>query len=98
MKRLIYLDAILLVCFFVIIAGSAFASDDHDMLQTGKPLAGPRFIVNNNGTITDKLTGLTWLKDADCFGAKTWDDALSLASGLANGQCELSDGSKAGHW
>ena len=57
-----------------------------------------RFVDNGNGTVTDKLTGLIWLKNADCFGLLNWADAISLANGLANGQCGLKDGSRVGQW
>ena len=32
----------------------------------------PRFTDNADGTVTDNLTGLIWLKDVDCLGFKTW--------------------------
>ena len=64
----------------------------------GVALPGTRFSDNNNGTVTDNLTGLIWLKDANCFGAKIWAVALTIANGLSNGQCGLNDGSKAGDW
>ncbi|UKL13726.1 Lcl C-terminal domain-containing protein [Dissulfurimicrobium hydrothermale] len=67
-------------------------------LQMGAPLPTPRFTDNGNGTVTDNLTGLIWLKNANCFGAETWTDALTSANGLASGQCGLSDGSHAGDW
>jgi Protein of unknown function (DUF1566) len=51
-----------------------------------------------NGTITDHLTGLIWLQNANCFGAQNWAAALTAANGLANGQCGLSDGSAADDW
>ena len=40
--------------------------------QDGAILAGiswptPRFVTNGDGTITDSLTGLTWLTDANCI-------------------------------
>lgn len=57
-----------------------------------------RFMDNGNGTVTDSLTGLTWLKNANCFGAQIWSAALSAANGLASGGCGLSDGSIAGQW
>ena len=58
----------------------------------------PRFTDNLDGTITDNLTGLTWLENADCFGLRNWTDALADANGLADGQCNLTDGSSAGAW
>ena len=36
----------------------------------------PRFTNNNDGTITDNLTGLIWLQNASCFTARGWHDVL----------------------
>ena len=58
----------------------------------------PRLTDNSNGTVTDNLTGLTWLKNASCFGASSWVDALAFCKGLKNGQCGLTDGSSSGDW
>lgn len=41
------------------------AGDDGDK-QTGVAWSSPRFINNNDGTVTDSFTGLMWLKDGDC--------------------------------
>ena len=40
------------------------------MATTKKGVAwpNPRFTDNGNGTVTDNLTGLIWLKNANCFG------------------------------
>ena len=66
--------------------------------QAGVAWPNPRFTDNNDGTVTDELTGLIWLKDANCFGQKNWTTALSNANGLASGTCGLNDGSSAGDW
>jgi len=58
----------------------------------------PRFTDNGDGTVTDNLTGLIWLEDANCFGTRNWDNALSDSNGLASGSCGLTDGSIAGDW
>ena len=57
-----------------------------------------RFTDMGNGTIRDNNTGLIWLKDANCFGSMNWDDAMAEAALLADGQCDLTDGSAAGVW
>jgi hypothetical protein len=69
-----------------------------NVLQKGTAWPVPRFTDNNNGTVTDNLTGLIWLKDANCFGIKGWPAALSSADALTAGYCGLTDGSKAGDW
>jgi hypothetical protein len=58
----------------------------------------PRFTDNLDGTVTDHLTGLVWLRKANCFGKREWANALSSANNLADGSCGLSDGSIAGDW
>ncbi len=56
------------------------------------------FIDNDDGTVTDNRTGLTWLKNANCFDARIWEDADIFAAELNNGECGLSDGSYEGDW
>jgi hypothetical protein len=77
---------------------SAFRTGDDGDLERGVAWPNPRFSDQGDGTIRDNLTGLIWLKEADCFGTMPWDMALSFANGLATGQCGLSDGSHAGDW
>ena len=71
---------------------------DDGALRKGVAWPNPRFTDNANGTVTDNLTGLIWLRDANCFGAKPWETALNDANALANGSCNLTDGSAAGQW
>jgi hypothetical protein len=66
--------------------------------QKGVALPDPRFIDNGDGTVTDKLTGLIWLKNANCFSARTWEQALANCSALADGACGLTDASIPGDW
>ena len=78
-----------------------------DKSQDGKQKKGAkwdpqsRFTDNQDGTVTDNLTGLIWLQNANCFDSLAWDDALLKANELAdhdNNDCGLSDGSQAGDW
>ena len=48
--------------------------------------------------MTDNLTGLIWLFNANCFGSKSWQQAVSAANSLNSGECSLSDGSAEGDW
>jgi hypothetical protein len=57
-----------------------------------------RYINCGNGTVTDTVTGLIWLKDAGCLGTGSWSAANGAAAALANGQCGLTDNSSAGDW
>lgn len=76
----------------------SYAPGDDGYLQVGVQWPDPRFTDNGDGTVTDYLTGLIWLKNANCFGLKNWDDALGASNNLADGQCGLSDGSSPGTW
>ena len=80
------------------ISGYTLVPGEDGLLQKGVAWPNPRFTDNNNGTVTDNLTGLIWLKNANCFGGRNWATALSDANGLAAPNCELSDGSTAGMW
>ena len=73
------------------------AGDDGD-LQKGRPWPEPRFTDNRNGTVTDQLTGLIWLKDRRTLGLASWGDALTRCNELADGMAGLTDGSKPGDW
>ena len=78
----------------------SFATGDDGHYQAGVPVPNSRFTDNGDGTVTDNLTGLTWLKNATCLGQQTWADALAAANALADGNvaCGLADGSVAGDW
>ncbi len=67
-------------------------------IKAGVAWPVPRFVDNLDGTVTDNLTGLVWLKNAACIGAKNWQGALNSANALASGICDLTDGSLAGEW
>jgi hypothetical protein len=68
-------------------------------IQAGVVPPDPRFTDNEDGTITDNLTGLIWLKNANCLnGTVNWAGALTFANTLADPACGLSDGSVAGDW
>ena len=73
---------------------------DDGAFQKGMAWPTPRFTDNNNGTVTDNLTGLIWQKNANAFQIVPTGltQALLDAQGLANGIAGLTDGSKAGDW
>ncbi len=69
-----------------------------------KPVPTSRFIDNKDGTVTDSLTKLTWLKNTNCFGMINWECAMQAVKSLKDGDCGpdptliLSDSSSAGDW
>jgi hypothetical protein len=77
---------------------TSYAAGDDGDLEKGVAWPDPRFTDHGDGTVTDNLTGLIWLKNANCFGRRTWNQALSECNNLANGSCGLTDGSSAGDW
>ena len=80
-------------------SGASFGTGDDASLQIGVRFPCPRFIDNGDGTVADTVTGLTWLKKADCATLnQSWSDALTAINNLASGQCGLTDGSTAGQW
>lgn len=80
--------------------------DDGDWMPGAS--AASRFLDNGDGTVKDNLTGLIWLKNANCSATLggvtsagaglTWANALTWSNNLATGTCGLSDGSVAGQW
>lgn len=77
---------------------TSYADGDDGDLQRGVAWPAPRFEDNADGTVTDHLTGLIWLKNANCAGWMRWNDALDYCNNLASGSCGLTDGSVAGNW
>jgi hypothetical protein len=57
-----------------------------------------RYVDCGNGTVTDNLTGLIWLKQWDCLSRTDWKSANERAAGLKHGDCTLTDGSSPGDW
>jgi len=73
--------------------------DGHASMRKGLAWPNPRFTDNNNGTVTDNLTGLIWLKNANFkAGTRTWANALTDCATLKHGEGGLTDGSVEGDW
>jgi len=68
--------------------------------RAGIPFPNPRFVDNDDGTVTDKLTDLVWLKNANAFGTRSWQHALDACNelGAGNANASLNDQSKPGDW
>jgi hypothetical protein len=69
------------------------------------PFPDPRFTNTRDGTVTDNLTELIWLRDASCNtlgplmnGSASWQAALDAVNMLAAPACGLTDGSIPGTW
>ena len=81
----------------------AFKRQYAELMLDG-PIPALRFMDNKDGTVTDRLTGLTWLKNMNCFGKLDLTGAALAAGGLKQGDCGpnpalvLSDGSAPGDW
>jgi hypothetical protein len=71
---------------------------DDGLLEKGVAWPNPRFTDNGDGTVTDNLTGLIWLEYANCFGLRSWTEAIFDSFGLTSGNCGLTDGSSMGDW
>ncbi len=57
-----------------------------------------RYADCGNGTVTDTMTGLIWLKQATCLSPMSWEDAKKAVAALKDGACMLTDGSSPGDW
>lgn len=77
---------------------TSYKTNDDGDKEAGIAVPSTRFTNNNDGTITDNLTGLIWLQNSTCLSSVKWSTALTNVAALANGTCSLSDGSAAGDW
>jgi hypothetical protein len=57
-----------------------------------------RYVDCGNGTVTDTVTGLIWLKRADCLEARDYATANRWAAVLQERRCGLRDRSNKGDW
>ena len=75
-----------------------------NVTKAGSRAAGPcadkskRYNDCGNGTVTDSVAGLIWLKQWNCLPSANWEDAKKAVAGLKNGDCMLTDGSSPGDW
>ena len=74
-----------------------YAKGDDGSIQAGVPPTFQRWVDKGDGTIIDTVTGLIWLKKADCIHTD-WTNAVAAVNSLASGQCGLTDGSAADTW
>lgn len=65
---------------------TSFRSSDDGNLQSGEPWPTPRFIDKGDGTVTDRLTGLEWVKEHGNIPlntAKPWTAAVDFCDTLS---------------
>ena len=74
MKRMTILATLILATTW---AASAFAQTCSSAIVASSPAS--RFVNNNNGTVTDSTTGLTW---KPCVEGQSWDGVTCTGSGL----------------
>jgi hypothetical protein len=76
---------------------TSFAAGDDGDLEKGVVWPNPRFTDNGDGTVTDHLTGLIWLKNANCpAGTRTWQLALYFGAAINTGANNCGDTSNGG--
>jgi len=59
---------------------TTFTPGDDGDVAAGVTLPTPRFTDNGDGTITDNLTALMWLKNANCAGVPAWSQPNAIAA------------------
>ena len=74
---------------------ASYRAYDDGELQKGTAWPDPRFTDHGDGTVTDGLTGLMWLKNANCIGTRypsfdtdgavQWQQALDFVAGTNDG-------------
>jgi len=77
---------------------TSYAIGDDASLKMGVAWPATRFTDNQDGTVTDHLTGLVWLKNAGALSPTDWLTALAEVNQLASGSGGLTDGSQTGDW
>ena len=76
----------------------SYATGDDGDLQMGIAWPDPRFTDNEDGTVTDNLTGLIWMINANYFEPTNWGSACNACMSLADDGLEITDGSQTGDW
>jgi len=77
---------------------NSFDKTDDGDLKNGTEWPNPRFTDNDDGTVTDNITGLVWLKDPYIYRHKNWSRSLVKCRKMRHGKKNLTDGSVEGDW
>ncbi|MEO5376691.1 MAG: DUF1566 domain-containing protein [Magnetococcus sp. DMHC-6] len=64
---------------------TSYGTNDDGSLRPGVAWPIPRFVDLGDGTISDALTGLIWMKNANCWNYMNWTSAISKIIDLNNG-------------
>lgn len=79
---------------------TSFYPFDDGYYQKGisRPADSARFILTGQGTVLDKLTGLSWLRRTDCVpvAGDDWETAIFRVSAINSGSIDCGDTSNAG--
>ena len=70
---------------------SSYVAGDDGALQIGVAWPDPRFTDNSDGTITDNLTGLTWMQNSNCWGTLNWSAGFVQIANLNSGTATCAD-------
>jgi hypothetical protein len=77
----------------------SYTTGDDGDLKKGIAWPASRFTDNGDGTVTDHLTGLIWMQDANrADKPMVWADALAYCNNLKADGETLTDGSAEGDW
>ncbi|MBF0615039.1 MAG: DUF1566 domain-containing protein [Magnetococcales bacterium] len=68
----------------------SYGTNDDGALRKGIASPSPRFTDLGNGTVTDALTGLMWMKNASCWSFLGWSAALTKITDLNSGSATCS--------
>ena len=62
---------------------TVYTPNDDGALQIGVAWPAPRFTNNSDGTVTDNLTGLIWLRNGNCANTTVkWDTVFTYVAEL----------------
>lgn len=65
---------------------TSYGTGSDGNVKSGGAWPNPRFTDNDDGTVTDNLTGLVWAKNANLpAGPRSWADALDYCNAMNSG-------------
>jgi hypothetical protein len=101
MNKRLLTSLVVLTGIFLLLASIVWANPPAPVVKTGQTTSyrtgddgdyekglsnpNPRFMDNEDGTVTDNLSGLMWAKAANENGTMLWNDAIDYVNGLSLG-------------